>query len=72
MADDLKISYPASRCRNLLSKGLYVNAGLPPGEEASGDGHFWCAKTQRIFGPDERLCDGENCRDASRTCFEAP
>jgi len=69
---ELKVLYTAERCRSLLSKGLYINAGLPPGEEATGDGNFWCGKTQTIFGPDERLCDGEQCRDSSRTCYEAP
>ena len=60
-----------TRCSHLLSKGLYTNAGMPPGEKATGDGHFWCGKTQTIFGPDDRLCDGENCTDSTRSCYEA-
>lgn len=60
------------RCRHLLSKGLYVNAGLPPGEEATGDGYFWCGKTQTAYGPDTQFCDGENCIDGGRSCYEAP
>ncbi len=60
----------AERCRSLLSKGLYINAGLPPGKEAVGDGNFWCGKTQTTYGPDDRLCDGSECRDASRSCYE--
>jgi len=58
------------RCRHLLSKGLYINAGLPPGEEAAGDGNFWCMHTQTIFGPDDDLCDGEHCTNPSRGCYE--
>ena len=57
MADELKIIQTAARCRHLLSKGLYVNAGLPPGEEATGDGDFWCGKNQTIYGPDDQLCE---------------
>ncbi len=72
MADELKIIQTGQRCRGLLSKGLYINAGLPPGEEAVGDGNFWCAKTQTIFGPDDILCDDEHCTDASRSCYDAP
>jgi hypothetical protein len=71
MSDNLKVLYTAERCRQLLSKGLYINAGLPAGQEAAGDGNFWCGKTQTIFGPDDRLCDGEQCRDSTRSCYEA-
>ena len=58
------------RCRHLLSKGLYINWGLPPGEEAAGDGNFWCAHTQTIYGPDHRLCDKEPCCNPTRSCYE--
>jgi hypothetical protein len=50
---------------------MYINHGMPPGQEVAGDGNFWCGKTQRIYGPDDRLCDGEECRDSSRTCYES-
>jgi len=71
MASDLPVLQPtAERCRSLLSKGLYINAGLPPGKEAVGDGNFWCGKTQHTYGPDDRLCDGLECRDSSRSCYE--
>jgi len=74
MADDHNSTHPRAgeRCRFLLSKGLYINAGLPPGEEVVGDGHFWCGRNQRMRGPDNNICDGETCRDTSRTCYEAP
>ena len=70
MSQELPVLQNAARCRSLLSKGLYINAGLPPGQEAVGDGNFWCGKTQTIFGPDTNLCDDEHCRDPSRTCYE--
>jgi hypothetical protein len=61
----------ALRCKHLLSKGLYINAGLPDGEEASGDGNFWCSQTQTIFGPDRGICDGTGCTNSLRSCYEA-
>jgi hypothetical protein len=70
MSDQLNVIHTGERCRHLLSKGLFINHGLPPGQKAVGDGNFWCGKTQRVFGPDDRLCDGEECRDASRSCYE--
>lgn len=60
------------RCRHLLSKGLYLNAGLPKDDPATGDGNFWCANTQTTWGPDQGFCSGEDCTDATRSCYEAP
>jgi hypothetical protein len=71
MSDELNI-IQGERCRHLRSKGMYVNHGLPPGEEAVGDGYFWCLHTQTIFGPDEAFCGGEECIDSSRSCYESP
>ena len=71
MPNEFKIIQPGERCRHLRSKGMYINAGLPEGSEITGDGHFWCARNQRAFGPDDRLCDGDQCRDMSRHCYEA-
>lgn len=71
MPNEFKILQPGERCRFLRSKGMYINAGLPPGSEITGDGHFWCARNQRAYGPDDRLCNGDICRDMSRTCYEA-
>jgi len=55
-----------------LSKGMYLNAGLPPEEHATGDGNFWCANTQTTYGPDKGFCNGEDCTDATRSCYETP
>lgn len=71
MSTPLPVIPTAARCRQLLSKGLYINAGLPPGQQAAGDGNFWCGKTQRIYGPDEELCDNEHCRNPARSCYQA-
>lgn len=71
MTHNLNVLHHPDRCRFLYSKGLFTNAGLPPGEEVTGEGNFWCAKTQTIMGPDRQLCDREYCLDPSRTCHEA-
>jgi hypothetical protein len=62
---------PSERCLSLRSKGMYLNAGLPPGERVTGDGHFWCSKTQRIYGPDDQLVGDGECRHAGRSCYES-
>jgi hypothetical protein len=59
------------RCQSLRCKGMYLNFGLGEGERVAGDGNFWCAKTQRIFGPDDQLVGDGVCRHAGRSCFEA-
>ncbi len=60
----------APRCMHLWSNGLFMNAGLPDGEEVIGDGDFWCSLTQTVLGPDGSYCDGDECRDSSRDCYE--
>ncbi|MBX3441915.1 MAG: hypothetical protein KF774_05870 [Planctomyces sp.] len=69
---ELPIIAQAARCRNLLSKGLYINAGLPADQHVTGDGNVWCGKTQTVFGPDRSVCDVEACTDPARKCYVAP
>ena len=71
MTNEPKTLSNGERCLSLLSNATYVNAGLPPGEEAVSEGDSWCGKTQTTFGPDDQLCDGDACRDATRSCHEA-
>jgi hypothetical protein len=68
---ELPIFRHPDRCRCLYSKGMFINAGMRPGEEVTGDGNFWCARTQTILGPDRQLCDGDHCLDRSRACHES-
>lgn len=68
--DSKPIPEKGERCRFLLSKGMYLNFGLPDGEEVTGDGNFWCGRNQRNRGPDNQLCTVEACRDPRRTCYE--
>ena len=58
------------RCRSLRCKGMYLNYGLGQNERVAGDGNFWCAKTQRIFGPDDQLVGEGVCRHTGRSCYE--
>jgi hypothetical protein len=59
------------RCKSLQCKGMYLNWGLGQNEQVAGDGNFWCGRTQRIFGPDDRLVGDGECRDAGRACYVA-
>jgi hypothetical protein len=58
------------RCRSLCCKGMFLNYGLGQNEKVAGDGNFWCAKTQRIFGPDNQLVGDGVCRHTGRSCYE--
>jgi hypothetical protein len=69
MSEHLKIFEATDRCRFLLSKGMYIN-GDNDDEKIVGDGHFWCGRNQRTYGPDEQLCAYEYCHNRSRSCFE--
>ena len=68
---ELEVISTGTRCRNLLSKGMYINHGLPKGKEVAGDGNFWCGRTQSIYGPDDKICDVDRCTNATRSCFES-
>ena len=72
MSQELNVIQTAERCRHLLSKGLFINALVPKGQEVTGDGYFWCGHTQTGWGPDDRICDKEPCCNPSRSCYEAP
>ena len=65
-------SPPTAPCRFLRNKGMYVYS------DGSGGGHedydntiYWCLQTQKSFGPDDDYVSGEECRNPSRTCYEA-
>ena len=61
----------AERCRSLLCKGMYLNYGLSESQRVTGDGNFWCGKTQTIFGPDKSVVGDGECRHSGRTCYDA-
>lgn len=70
MSSEFHVLNHPDRCQCLYSKGLFINAGIKPGEEVTGDGNFWCAKTQTIMGPDRQLCGAEYCLNSARSCYE--
>jgi hypothetical protein len=67
MSDELNI-LRTEPCRELRSKGMYINAGLPDGQEVTGDGHFWCLRTMESYGPDGQAIGRKECR-AGRDCY---
>jgi hypothetical protein len=69
-AEGAAVSLEGERCLSLRCKGMYTNMGQPVGTTVTGDGHFWCAKTQRIYGPDDQLVADGNCRHSGRGCYE--
>ncbi|MSR57760.1 MAG: hypothetical protein EXS05_08810 [Planctomycetaceae bacterium] len=69
-AADLAAPLAGERCQSLRCKGMYTNMGQPEGTRVTGDGHFWCAKTQRVFGPDDQYVGDGECRHSGRSCFE--
>lgn len=71
MEQKLSIINNPRRCRHLESKGMYINVNMPAGQEVAGDGHFWCEMTQTAFGPDNGLCNDEECVKSGRSCFKA-
>lgn len=70
MADNTALPVLGERCRSLLCKGMYLNYGLPAGERVTGDGNFWCGKTQTVYGPDHKLVGDDPCRHTGRSCYE--
>lgn len=68
MPDELKI-LDRPVCCHLRSKGMFINAGMPPGEELADDGNVWCLLTQEEFGPDGKLVSREHCLPG-RACHQ--
>ncbi|MEZ6145949.1 MAG: hypothetical protein R3B91_11150 [Planctomycetaceae bacterium] len=52
---ELHVLNHPDRCRCLLSKGLYINAGLEPGKEATGDGNYWCENANDLRSRSQSL-----------------
>ncbi len=69
--DDQELRAQGERCKNLLCKGMYLNYGLPETERVTGDGNFWCGKTQTTYGPDDQLVGDGECRHTGRGCYES-
>jgi hypothetical protein len=63
----------ASACRHLRNKGMYVYTdGQGSDTEDDFDSSvYWCFNTMKNFGPDDDFVGGRECRNASRSCYEA-
>ena len=71
---NLTLLYPSARDEHRASRRPGRNsadARAVPESRIAGDGNFWCAKTQRIFGPDDNLVGDGVCRHSGRSCFES-
>lgn len=55
-------------CRNLRSKEMFYDNGIPL-EERSGSGIFWCGETHKCLGPDGTMVSTEDC-GPGRSCYE--
>ncbi len=65
------VEQPGERCRSLRCNGMYLEGRLGDAAQGSGDGNFWCNKTQRIYGPDDQLVGDGVCRHSGRSCYES-
>lgn len=72
MTHELNILQSTTRCRHLLSKRMYIHAGLSPQDQVppTGDDDIWCGKTQTLFGPDDQICEPDACCKPGRPCYE--
>jgi hypothetical protein len=57
------------RCFFLLWKGIFIDS-WDPDHIPSGDGSFWCNKTQNCIGPDSREVGDYECNE-TRRCYKA-
>ena len=72
--DDAPPARPAaSPCRHLRHAGMYVHTDGTGDEPRDGydSASCWCLKTMKPFGPDNDFVGRTECRDPSRTCYEA-
>ena len=65
----------AHHCANLRHKGMYVMAAEDPADFQFYDRYdataYWCASTQRGFGPDRAAVDPSHCgHGGGRACCE--
>jgi hypothetical protein len=56
-------------CRYIRTKGMHVY-GMDAGDAfvTSRSSNYHCLRTQKVTGPDDRLCLPERC-NAARGCF---
>ncbi len=65
----------SGHCANLRHKGMYVMAVPDPDEHTFHDRYdataYWCACTQRGFGPDRGMVGPSHCgHGGARACCE--
>lgn len=70
---DLPVVNLATPCRHLRNKGMYIYTDGTASESHEGYDNtiYWCLNTMKGFGPDDDFVSVEECRNASRSCYEA-
>ena len=63
------LQLPEEVDREFLYQVLLARESL--GSTGIGDGNCWCAHTQNVLGPDDKLVDRPRCSDTSRACYQA-
>ena len=56
-------------CRFLTCKEMFYKESVAGELPHSGSGHFWCALTQRLQGPDDKIAGREEC-GSHRSCYQ--
>lgn len=69
LESDRSFGRAVSQCRNLRSKGMFIEVEADPTVPSMSDGFVWCVHTMNCLGPDGRVAGEEDCR-LGRSCFE--
>jgi hypothetical protein len=55
---------------HLRSKGMYVYTDGSHDDSQDDCAQYWCLRTSKDVGPDHGFVNRDDCRDASRPCYE--
>jgi hypothetical protein len=59
-------------CRHIRHAGMYVHSDGSGGDSRDEyrSAMCWCLQTMKGLGPDDDFVSDEDCRNASRSCYE--
>jgi hypothetical protein len=49
---------------------VYTDGSGGEAHEDYDNSIYWCLQTMTGFGPDDAMVDADDCRNASRPCYE--
>jgi len=72
MLENPQITIQRLICRNLRTKASYVPSIRTENYLAESDAmaQYWCVKTMKVIGPDDRFVVPEDCK-TERKCFKS-